>query len=334
MEIKNKFIILSLSMSLCLSVLLVNGKSYADNNDKEAKAAFDKGSEFFENQQYNDAAIQFKTAYNFKPSWKLFYNIGQCEALLKRYGLALEAFESYISDGGDDIAIERQEEILSEIKKLRNLVGSFDVDGAEDGTDIFIDDIKRGTTPLTASIMISAGIEHTITAKIDDTIIYTQVLKLNGQQHKVIDIHVDATKPEQTDETEISEMPLQNVPVQKEKSMSSVKKAGLITIGIGGAILIGGVITGALAMSINNDVKDDCSTRNCLPDRQGDLDKRDNLAITTNILLGIGAAAAITGVLMITVFDKRKKRKKRQEKVSIAPSFGNNFAGAIIEGRF
>ena len=54
-------------------------------------------------ERFLEAVRAFRSANEINPSWKIEFNIGQCEAALKRYGLAMEAFEKYLALGGDEV---------------------------------------------------------------------------------------------------------------------------------------------------------------------------------------------------------------------------------------
>jgi hypothetical protein len=80
----------------------------SENSKLSAKDLFDKASTLFAEDKFEESAAVFIAAYNLKPSWKLKFNIGQAQAAAKQYGLALIAFEEYLSAGGDKIDSERQ----------------------------------------------------------------------------------------------------------------------------------------------------------------------------------------------------------------------------------
>jgi tetratricopeptide (TPR) repeat protein len=75
----------------------------AEDPNKAAEEAYESGQPFFAEQRFVESADSFRKAYELKPSWKIFYNIGQAESAAKRYGSALDAFEQYLADGGDEI---------------------------------------------------------------------------------------------------------------------------------------------------------------------------------------------------------------------------------------
>ena len=143
-----------------------------------AKQHFKRGMEYFDARDYEKAVDEFRTAYDIKPTWKLRYNIGQAEAAAKRYGLALEEFEAYLGKGGDEVLIEREKDVLREIDRLRMLVGVLDV-RAPDGTEIFIDDVLRGTMPLPGVLRVAVG-DHQVWMRHNGRTLFDGNVKIAG----------------------------------------------------------------------------------------------------------------------------------------------------------
>ena len=92
---------------LILAALPLFSHSAQADDMSDALKAFENAKVLFHELKYKEAADSFREAYKLKPNWKLLYNIGQSEAAGKRHGLALQAFESYLSQGGDDIEESR-----------------------------------------------------------------------------------------------------------------------------------------------------------------------------------------------------------------------------------
>ncbi|MBN2673405.1 MAG: tetratricopeptide repeat protein [Deltaproteobacteria bacterium] len=116
---------------MCVAIVFLNQPVQAGDK-AAAKEAFDEGTKLFSQKQYDEAAERFREAYALKATWKLLYNIGQAEAAAKRYGLALEAFERYLAEGGDEVENSRRSEVLEEIRKMRDMVGDLLVKGPAD----------------------------------------------------------------------------------------------------------------------------------------------------------------------------------------------------------
>lgn len=303
-----------------------------DGEDKimeEATQAFERGKYHFDKGEFKEAAEAFRMADALRPNWKLRYNLGQSEAAAKRYGLALESFEAYLSGGGDEVPTARRDEVLQEIDRLRKIVGAVNVK-APDGAKIFFDGVQRGTAPLPGAILLAAGVNHTLVVTLWDKVLTEQVVKVSGSMERQVVVEEVAPEAEseeaEMEQTEPSEEP---AAVDTTGGKSGMKTAGWVITGLGGALLIGGAVTGVAALSKDNDLEPICKN-GCPADKQGELDTVNNLALTTNILLGVGAATAVVGIVLVVVGAKQGK----ETPVSLTPAFGPQFAGAQAAWRF
>ena len=104
---------------------------------------------------------------------------------------------------------------------------------------------------------------------------------------------------------------------------------GWVAVGVGGAILAGAGVTGVIALDLDGDLSTRCdASHRCADSQQGDIDRLDTLTLTTDVLLGVGAAAVITGTLLLTVF------AGDDADIQVQPSAGPGGVGAAITGRF
>jgi hypothetical protein len=155
--------------------------------EADARAAFQKGVAEFDAGSYQEAVGSFREANRLSPSWKIFYNIGQCEAALKRYGDALDAFDQYLAEGGDEIPPEREAEVLAEVARLRLKVGTVEVRG-EAGLTVVIDGNERGVTPVDAGIRVAGGVPHALTLRRGDAVVIEREFKVGNGQQVVIEV--------------------------------------------------------------------------------------------------------------------------------------------------
>jgi hypothetical protein len=139
---------------------------------------YKKGVKFFDKGDFVEASKAFREANRLKPSWKLFYNIGQSEAAAGRYGLALEAFEAYLVQGADQVPEGRGETVLKEVQRLRVLVGTIQVE-APKGTALEVDDMPRGEIPFQGPVRVAAG-KHRVVLKVDGKIALDQQISVAG----------------------------------------------------------------------------------------------------------------------------------------------------------
>jgi hypothetical protein len=336
--------ILIAGLWLIISATCVARIGHADNS-RGAKKAFKEGAVLFEKQKYVEAAEKFRQAYDIRPNWKLLYNIGQCEAAARHYGLALEFFESYMAAGGDNIGTERTNELIAEMERLRNLVGYIEFKSVPATADVIIDDAHRGTSPLPGPLAVAAGATHHVSIRKDEEVLLDRVIRVHSGQTIDISIGEAETGDIQTVKreaaTEVTENdnsePAAGVDESNENAASAarfhrLKIAGWTTLGTGAATLIAGSITGAVALSKKKELEPNCPNGNCEGEYAEDEEKLQTLGTTTDVLLGVGAGIAVTGIVLLIV--ARVKGKKSTEQVSILPSIGDGMAGFITVGAF
>ena len=306
------------------------GKNPAD----QAQSMFKTGAKLFKAGKYTDAADQFRGAYELKPSYKILYNLGQSEAAAKRYGVALEAFEKYLAEGGDDIDLGRQDNVREEIKRLREMTGIVEID-AKDGMVIYVDGIKRGSFPITRRIPVAGSVVHEIKATDDEQEIRKEVRVSGGDTIKVAmkpDVAADA--PEETTPTddEDTEPAVEPTPLSEAVSpYDELKKKRLLIIGIvlagtGGAALVAGSICGGLVLSKEAELEKECRGEVCTSEQQDLLDSRDSLVLSSTVLWITGGIVAATGAALILV----SKLKREKQTAFLVPTIG----GLSLAGRF
>ncbi|MBN2717064.1 MAG: tetratricopeptide repeat protein [Deltaproteobacteria bacterium] len=330
--------------------LMLFGFAGLANDTKLAKKAFDKGTALFEKEQYVDAAAQFRKAYDLRPNWKLLYNIGQCEAAARNYALALELFESYLVQGGDNIEMTRAEDLLIEIDRLKKLVGYLDIKGAPVGAEVIVNTDMRSKTPLLGPLAITASIENKVIIQKDEEILYDRSLKVHSGQTVTIDLSEKDAGVEQPVASEPGSPDTVNAPAASNTEAASaedaknsepsvvdvsrykrVKIAGWITFGTGAGALIASAVTGGIAYSKKVDLAPLCKG-GCPDELLGEKEKMANLGRASDVLVISGAAVATTGLAILIV--ARVKEKKAKRNLAIAPFMNTGLAGFSIKGDF
>ena len=342
---------------------LLPGAVGAEETSNEASEHFKKGVSLFNENKKDEAVEEFNAAYAIKPSWKIMYNIGQCHASLRRYGMAIEAFEKYLGQGGDEVPAERQDEVLGELDRLRKMVGSVKVQGAE-GVDIYIDDIQRGTTPIVSAILVTAGVEHRIRLvkgeeellAVSETVSGNEVLELTSPEAKgtgtaavapppppVPDPAPDGdgavVAPAGSTEAETEASASDNALPEYAGSTEDSKSSGLSkTIFIASAAAAGafGLAAGGLAIAINSkweSSQDKIDDNPWVVDTDAVSSNIRTMQILGYVSMGLAAAGIITAVTVIP-FTNWKGKKSENAALRAAPwTFGEG-GGLVLEGRF
>lgn len=299
-----------------------------------ALAAFERGNILYKEHKFVEASNAFREAYRLRPSWRLLYNLGQSEAAAKRLGPALEAFEAYLAEGGDEVDTSRAEAVRKEILRLRDLVGFVDVK-APAGADIVVDDVIRGQSPLPGVMPVTAGVVHSVSASKDGVSSEVRKVKVTGGQTRVVDLH-EVSQAAVVDETKSADDPLSpaadNHPAAHPSPVSPVdggplRALGWTLTGAGAALLLGSVGTGTVALVLDGDIGNNCPEGVCDASWSDELQTRDRLAVSTNVLLGVGSAALVAGVVVLLV---TRMGKNERRGLSMRTEFAPQSAGAQV----
>lgn len=274
----------------------------AQDSEMEARRVYGEATEAFDRGDFNDALVSFRHAQKLKPSWKIYFNIGQCEAALKNYGRALEAFEQYISNGGDEIPPNRQKEVVGEIHNLSNKVGAIVVE-APTGAQVTVDGFDRGTAPISGRIRLAVGTDHEVRAQWGDSVQIKTVKVGFNEELTVSFSEEDVISNTSTDKSGKKDRLPSDATLSHSKSKR--KMLGIVLLGVGGAALVAGGITGIAAISTSRTIDEECVNRDCEPDMHDEVEKQKSLALTTDILLPVGLVSATVGVLLLTVLKKK-----------------------------
>ncbi|MBN2531105.1 MAG: hypothetical protein JXR76_32265 [Deltaproteobacteria bacterium] len=315
----------------------------ADEVDDLAATLFKEGKREFENLNYTAAARAFRDAYRLRPSWKLLYNIAQSEAAAKNYGLALDAFERYLAEGGDAIPAARESEVADEMGRLKLKVGNLALK-APAGATILINDTTRGTTPLPGYVRLASGREHHLVVKQGEEVLLDRRVRIGSEETLEVivngnpDAAVASNNPEDknTDtpasETDTTAEKADHLPKMQTSSSHPLKVTGWSLIGAGGALLIAGSITGGITMAKSSKLQEDCPNKVCDdPDAKDRHSTTKNLAIATDILLVAGGVTAATGLVLLLV-DRKRQRNERAARVT--PFANASAAGFLLQGQF
>ena len=325
--------------------ILFASPGWAQSAEDNARQAFESGITAYNAGKPTVAAAEFRRAYGFRPSTTLFYNIGQCEALAKRHGLAYEAFERYLAEGGDDVPVERRDEVIAELNRLENLVGAVRV-VAPQGAVVRIDGEIRGTAPLPGVLKIGVGIPHEVEITWQGQVMHRESVKVSrGESVRVTAGGVSSTASEKQEASASAEQASASA-VQENPGTTPAKPVDIdnnhhrnrlilaqVTLGVSGALLVGGAVFGAMALSYNHDLKSSCENGVCTnSDDQDKLSRRDRFAPLSTTLLSVGIATAALGVSLWIAHRRGTKSDDRPGRVAVFPLVGVRQVGLGIQG--
>lgn len=291
-----------------------------------ARVHYKDGVKLFESDKYSEAAEAFRKAYEIKPVWKILFNIGQSEAAAKRYGVALDAFEDYLAQGGDDVSVDRRDFVSDEIRRLRPLVGVLEVVGP-DGVDIYIDGKKRAVTPLSGPLRVAVG-KRDISLRIGSETIREKKMRIAGSM--VTRLEAEKTSDNTSDTTR---EPVEEPDEFSDKPRGWMWTAGWVGTGLGAGLLGASLVTGLMALSLGNDLQMDADENGGLlpKSRSKDKDKMKNLGTATTALVVSGGVVAAVGITLLIL---ETTMEESRSDISVVPMFGHGLAGAAINESF
>lgn len=310
--------------AMAIGAVLAAAPALAQTPEEEARVHFEQGIALFEDGKFEQAAIAFERAYEIAPSFKILWNIGQVENELGHFAAAFDAYTRYLAEGEGRIPVSRAAKARKEIKRLEALVGKIRVDSEVGGALIFIDGRKQGATPLDEPVFVDLG-EHEVVAKTGGDMIHRELVKVAGGEEVVVEIKAGVSKIEPVGGDEGEE--------GSEGDSDGPKRVWTwVALGVGGAALAAGGAIGGVVMSKASDLEDDCPDKQCDTEAWKEVGKAENLAMTSNILFGVGAAAVVAGVVLF--FVEPGGDDEEDPAVSLAPTIGPQGAGLSLGGRF
>ena len=301
------------ALLLCAPLIAARAEAQPSNLD-EALVHFERGAEFYDEDNFRGALIEFKRAYELAPSYKILFNIGQVEMELKNYAGALAAYTRYLREGGPDIAQGRVEQVTLEIQRLKGRIGQLVIRTA-DGAEILIDDISVGHAPLPESVPVNAG-RHQIVVNLPGSEPERRTVDIAGQQELTVVIGNDLT----------TSRPAAKATPSRSRAPSSMPM--YVGWGVTGGLAITATVFGVITYSHTNRLSE---LRDTFPVSKSELDDEGAKQRTSAILAdGFAAAALVAGgvSLYLTLTRERAKERTPRTTLLVAPT------GAYVSGHF
>jgi len=281
----------------------------SDERRAEASAHFRRGVDLFHEGAFRPALVEFQRAYDIVPDYRLLYNIGQTKLQIQDYLGAAQSYEAYLANGGSDVPPERRTQVENALNSLRQRVGRVGFVVNREGADIFLDDVQVGVSPMTSPVLANVG-RHRVLARAHDGTYATSFVEVAGGD--VTEVKLTLAKPVLGSKEAATAGVLAERPVQR--SWSAQRKAAVATWGFGGAALIAGGALGAITKSEDDELQKllDSPAANA-ESSKAQRDSVRMLALSTDILLGVGAAAVVTGTVLwlLDDGDEQKPAPKR-----------------------
>lgn len=258
-------------------------------NEKEGREHFLRGVDFSRDGDFRAALIEFRRAHELAPNYRVLYNIGQTALELQDYAQSLEAFEKYLTEGGNEVPADRRTQVEAEVKRLSNRVANVTVTVNVPGASILVDDIVVATAPLEHPIRIGAG-RHKFSASSSDMTPVSRVVDLAGGESTTVALELVSQQRAATDPAAAP------APPPEPPSRTPL----WVGIGVTSALAVGTAVMGVIAASDKSAFEDELGKYSPTGNRSAISSARDSVQ-TSALVFDVLAAATIVsaGVTLV-----------------------------------
>ncbi len=275
-----------------------------DAAHEKATQRFDAGRLHVQAGRCDLAVPEFQESIEAHGSVGAWLNLGECQEILEQLEDAYDAFRSAQALAAElrdtRLAVARASAERVESKALRVVVRT---PSKAEGLSIEIDGAQVAPVHW-QTLLVRANVAHRIVARDATGIVLTR--EFAGRAGERIDVDVARSIPSPFS------------PIHPEPTAphgSGLRTAGYVTMGVGAATLVGGVVFGALTLSARSDVADAVRAnplcRGVYPDEMCEpaaraeldplVDRADDRATVANVLCAIGIGGIVTGIVLVAL---------------------------------
>jgi hypothetical protein len=311
--------------------------------ETEARERFERAIKLYEDQDYGAALAELERAAKLKPSYKLFYNMGQVRVAMRDYAAAIVAYQQYLDQGGSRLPAERREFVSKEIQRLEQRVARLLVVTDVPTAEVLVDDSVVGFTPLVEPVLINAGTRR-VTVRHPDYPPKSRTLSLPGRVRETISFSLaqpgaatQAPPPPATatshDQPPVPPPPHSTSSSPEADDASQPDRKILIGWIATGALATGAVVTGVLALNANSDLDEQRDRPAQADELDSEASRVRTLAIATDVL-AVGALAAGGLSLWWTLHSGDPGQNRAADRAAPSLAVGVGPLGASLKGRF
>jgi hypothetical protein len=267
---------------------------------EQARALFLQGQEAYQHGDYDAAVERWTEAYGLDARPALQYNLAQAYGRLGRLVEERDALERYIesADPEDSLLAAARARVATLRERLART--SIHVEGGVPGAVLLVDGEERGRLPLSEPVSVEPG-SHRIEARAEGYVTFRSTAVVPASE--VVDVPIAMTA--------ITSAPTPT---------SSIA----LFAGGGGALAVG-VALGAVAFAKSGDAMDGTAGA----------DRAHAMALTADVLYGVGGAALVTGLVLYLVRgDEGDGDPDATSRVRVAPLITAQGGGLGLGGRF
>lgn len=270
---------------------------------QDARELFQQGEAAYQTGDYAEAAALWERAYAMDARPLLQHNLAQAYERLGQLDRAAAAYQVYIDASAPDDP--RAVTARARLASLRERLGNTGIllTGGPEGATILIDGQDRGRLPHPDPLRLEPG-SHQIVVRLHGYTDFTSVVAVSAGQAAEVPVSMQAG---------------QSGTARVTGGGGGISMVGLAIALGGAAVLVGGGVTGGLALAAADGAP---------AAEGGEADDARTLALVTDILIPTGAAIAVAGVVLMFVLDDGGS----SDRARVVPVFGPDYAGVSVSG--
>jgi tetratricopeptide (TPR) repeat protein len=273
-----------------------------DQPHEAAKAAYARGAEAFRGGQFEEAISQFSAADRLVPRAELAYDIARAHEQLRNVGAALRFYLEYLRrapTARNRDEVERRVAALEATLMARG-VQLLTVLSTPSAAEVQIDGKRVGSTPFSEEL---APGSHRLALGKAGYEASEQLVTLTREHALLVEVSLPAEgarKPTQSAPLAAKSGRAPSPPSPRDARTPSgtrpARSAGWITIGAGGAALIGGAICEILRRNAQNEAAAATTSQVRFQDR---LEASDSYQTAARVSTTVGATLVLSGAALL-----------------------------------
>ena len=323
------------------------GDATAPAADKlaEAKLHFQLGLNHLrdpEGERVEPAYLEFKRTYELSGSLRVLGNIGYCAMKLERYAEAVAAYREYLEKVPNIDPVERQQ-IDQDLLMMTDGASTIVVRFSEPGEWTLVDEripvrgdpIKNSYGPYQdeVSLLVHSG-HHVVRLYVNGEEQGSWELDSTSSQTQSHVFTPRVLEPAPEPVAAAPEAAPTPEPARPAPAQSRSYVGPWITVGAGAALLIGGAVTGVLALNKMSDLEKQCPKDLCVePDYKTQVSSARTLGTVTDALV-IGGATVTVGGLVWLLLTRSKNREHAGAKPRVTAACAHGGCTFGVHGKF
>jgi hypothetical protein len=262
----------------------------AQSDDERARTHFEAGRSYYEQAQYDDAVREFQESFDLSGRPELLLNVSQAQERALNYDAAIAAAQRYLTLVPN---ADNRKTVEERIASLRELKQRYEEGGpaplAPPGSSSELAPMPAPGAPLPGSGPASGttpapGVGSPIasgppaaTGATPPTAAALGTETLRGPE---------IAPPRESDESDFG---------------GRFTIPSIVMMGVGGASLVGALVTGLVAHADYNSLERQCRGGLCPPSSEDELDEGKTLSVLSTVLTIVGVVAAGTGATLLVI---------------------------------